>query len=410
MKKEFFPELLAPAGDFEKLEIALEYGADAVYAAGKNFSLRQFSKNFDDEQLLKAIDFVHKKKKKIFITVNSYPRNQDIDKIEQFLKKFNGKPDAFIISDPGIVFMAKDVASNTKIHISTQANTTNYNTIKFWESFGNVNRVNLARELTKDEIITIREKTDMELEIFTHGAVCMSYSGRCFLSMYLNGRDANRGECTQPCRWEYFISEKKRDEEVFSIKQDSKGTYFFNSKDLSLLEHIPDILKIGINSLKLEGRTKNINYLATVVSVYREAIDSWLENPDKWQLKKEWIEELGRISHRNYSTGFFPGKQEEALTEINHSYNRKYHFAALSLEKERYADYWKIKIFPKNTVYKGEKVVYLSPNHKKDELIVEEILDINGNNVEKSHPGKTFYWIVKNEILPNTIFRIENLK
>ncbi len=402
MKK---PELLAPAGDFEKLKFALLYGADAVYGSGKNFSLRQFSKNFTDDELFKAIDYTHKLGKKFYLTINIYARNRDIETIAGFMEKFNGYPDAFIIADPGLVLLAKEVAPDTPIHLSTQANTTNFMAVKFWEKLG-VKRINLARELTRDEIREIRDKTSMELEVFLHGAVCMSYSGRCFLSLYLTGRDGNRGECTQPCRWEYFLLEKKRGEVLFSIKQDSRGTYFFNTKDIALLEYIPDLLQLGVDSLKIEGRTKNINYVATVTRVYREAIDSYLENPEKWEIKGKWLEEIGHVSNRPYSSGFFPGNQQDTLIEMEKNARFKYRFAGI-LKKWRSEGY--AEIDPRFTVYKNETVHFFSPDGRSGEIQVEKILDPDEMvEVPKSYPGKTFLWQLNEKLPERTIFRIRN--
>ena len=399
------PELLAPAGDFEKLKFAFLYGADAVYAGGKNFSLRQFSKNFTDEELLKAAKYTHKLGKKIYLTVNIYARNYDIDYLARFMEKFNGVVDAFIIADPGVIYIAKEVAPDTPIHISTQANTTNLMAVKFWEKQG-IKRINLARELSRDEIIEIRESTSMELEIFLHGAVCMSYSGRCFISLYLTGRDGNRGECTQPCRWEYVLWEKKREEEVFSIMQDQRGTYFFNAKDIALLEFLPDVISTGVDSLKIEGRTKNINYVATVTRIYREAIDSYFENPEKWEVKQEWLEEINQVSNRQYTTGFFPGKQLDTLVELDKSYRFRYRFAGILLEVISPNIFL---IDPRFTVYKGETVHYLTPKGEKGKITIQRILDSETEEeVEKSYPGKKFIWETEKELPPGTIFRIKN--
>ncbi len=403
------PELLAPAGDFEKLKFALSYGADAVYAGGRDFSLRQFSKNFTDDELLRAIEYTHNMGKKLYVTVNIYARNYDFDRLEKFLRKLDGHADAFIISDPGIVLLAKEIAPNTPIHISTQANTTNFMAVRFWERQG-IKRINLARELSKEEIEEIRKSTSMELEIFLHGAVCMSYSGRCFLSLYLTGRDGNRGQCTQPCRWEYVMWEKKREEEVFSIMQDQRGTYFFNAKDIALIEFLPEVLKIGVDSLKIEGRTKNINYVATVTRVYREAIDSFFENPHRWEPKREWLEEINQVSNRQFTSGFFPGDLRDTLVDLDKSYRFRYRFAGIVMESTEELPQKNLHLInPRFVVYRGETVYFLTPSGKRGQIVVTRIYDPEkGEEVDKSYPGKNFYWEISETLPPGTILRIKN--
>ena len=293
-------ELLAPAGNFEKLEIAIHYGADAVYLGGKNFSLRNFSENFTFDELYEAVSFAHRNNVKVYVTINAYPRNFEIDEFVLYievLKKI--KPDALIIADVGVLSLLKETAVDIPIHISTQTNTTNYKSVIFWKSLG-ISRVNLARELSLKEIREIAEKKIIEIEIFIHGAMCMSYSGRCLLSGFLTKREANRGFCSHPCRWRYYLVEEMRPNEYMPILEDNRGSYILNSKDLCMMEHIPEIIESGINSLKIEGRMKSIHYLASVLNVYRDAIDLYYSDKASYNKKEYWEEELASVSNRGY--------------------------------------------------------------------------------------------------------------
>lgn len=298
-------ELLAPAGNFEKLQAALIYGADAVYIGGKNFSLRAYGDNFTEEEILKAVEFTHSLGKKIYVTVNIFAHNADIEKLADWLKFLDSSGvDAILISDLGVLTLAKEVTKNLDFHISTQANVTNYRTVNFFHDFG-ASRIVLARELTFDEIKKIKFECAAELEIFVHGAMCISYSGRCYLSHYLTGRDGNKGECTHSCRWKYSLMEEKRAGEFFSVGEDERGAYVMNSKDLCLLPHLDKIIDCGVSSLKIEGRMKSVNYVAGVVKTYRAAIDSYLKNPAEFKILSEWLNELDKVAHRPYTTGFF---------------------------------------------------------------------------------------------------------
>ena len=298
-------ELLAPAGNFEKLQAALIYGADAVYLGGKNFSLRAYGDNFSEEEILQAVEFTHALGKKIYVTVNIFAHNDDIEKLADWLKFLDSSGvDAILISDLGVLTLAKEITKNLEFHISTQANVTNYRTANFFHEFG-ASRIVLARELSFDEVQLIKSRTSAELEIFVHGAMCISYSGRCYLSHYLTGRDGNKGECTHSCRWKYSLVEEKREGEFFSVDEDERGAYIMNSKDLCLLPHLDKIIDCGVKSLKIEGRMKSVNYVAGVVKTYRAAIDSYLKNPAEFKIQPEWLDELDKIAHRPYTTGFF---------------------------------------------------------------------------------------------------------
>ena len=297
------PELLAPAGNFEKLQAALIYGADAVYFGGKNFSLRAFGDNFTREEILQAVDFTHARGKKIYAAVNVFAHNADLDALADYLKFLDAaKVDAVLISDLGVLSLAKE--TNLKIHVSTQANVTNSRAAKFFSELG-ASRIVLARELSREEILTIKNSCAAELEIFVHGAMCISYSGRCWLSKFLTGRDANSGACTHSCRWKYNLVEETRPNEFFPVDEDARGSYVMNSKDLCLLPYLDKVIQSGVASLKIEGRMKSVNYVAGVAKVYRAAIDSYFANPNDFKIRDEWLDELDKVAHRPYTTGFF---------------------------------------------------------------------------------------------------------
>ncbi|MBR3498661.1 MAG: U32 family peptidase [Selenomonadaceae bacterium] len=299
------PELLAPAGNFEKLQAALIYGADAVYFGGKNFSLRAFGDNFTREEILKAVEFTHARGKKIYAAVNIFAHNADLNALADYLSFLAGAGvDAVLISDLGVLSLARE--TNLKIHVSTQANVTNSAAAKFFHELG-ASRIVLARELTREEILAIKNSCAAELEIFVHGAMCISYSGRCWLSKFLTGRDANSGACTHSCRWKYNLVEETRPNEFFPVGEDERGSYVMNSKDLCLLPHLDKVIQSGVASLKIEGRMKSVNYVAGVVKVYRAAIDSYFDNPNDFKIRDEWRAELDKVAHRPYTTGFFLG-------------------------------------------------------------------------------------------------------
>lgn len=311
MKK---PELLVPAGNFEKLKVAIHYGADAVYLAGPNYGMRKRAGNFSLLELNEAVRYAKNNKVKVYVTVNIFPRNDDLYGIAKYLTEIdNIAPDAVIIADPGIVFIAKNTIPSMPLHLSTQANTTNWASAQFWREQG-IARICLARELSLQEILEIKKKSDLEIEVFIHGAVCISYSGRCFMSKYMVDRDANEGDCSQSCRWEYSLVEKKRAGEYFPIEEDDRGTYFFNSKDLCLIKYIPDLILSGVSSFKIEGRMKSVYYVGMVTKIYREAIDAYLENRENY-LHKEWEKELLKTSNRGFTTGFFNGRSENDVAD-----------------------------------------------------------------------------------------------
>ena len=298
------PELLAPAGTLEKLKMALAYGADAVYLGGKSYGLRAFGGNFSEEELKEAVAFAHARGKRVYVTVNSYPHDDAFSGLPEYLRFLAHIPvDAILVADLGVFALARELVPELPIHVSTQANTVNAAAVRAWKSLGAA-RVVLARELSLAEMASIRKDVPVELEMFVHGAMCISMSGRCLLSAYLTGRDANRGACAQPCRWRYALAEEQRPGQYFPIEEDAQGTYLLNSKDLCLLPHLADVIATGVDSLKIEGRMKSVHYVASVTKAYRQALDVYAEDPEHFAVDPAWLEELGKCSHRSYTTGF----------------------------------------------------------------------------------------------------------
>ncbi|WP_088186343.1 U32 family peptidase [Desulfosporosinus sp. FKA] len=412
MKK---PELLAPAGDWEKLKYALAYGADAVYMGGPSFGLRAYAGNFNLDELERAVIWTHKLQKKIYITVNIFAHEADFEELPAYLKHLEALgADGAIISDPGIIALAQDVAPSLPLHLSTQANNTNSYSIRFWLNQG-IERVVLARELSLEELREIRTKVEGGLEVFIHGAMCMSYSGRCLLSNYLTGRDANRGECTQPCRWGYALVEEKRPGEVFPIEEDERGTYVFNSHDLCLLPHLPLIKPLNLDSYKIEGRMKSVHYVASTVKVYREAIDTlWEDGESSFQGKlAQWLEEMDKVSHRDYSPGFLfgkPGAKSHNL-ETSH-YVRDYDFVGVGLSEEEgetlpmITDQEASWVEQRNNFKRGEVLEVLTPQGKPWSFQIREMWDIDGELLEVARHAKQKIKIrTPQKILPYSVLR-----
>lgn len=325
-------ELLAPAGDLEKLKIAIDYGADAVYFGGEMFGLRAAAKNFSGGEIIEGVKYAHDRGRKAYLTVNIYAHNEDIGELQKYLNGLKDIPiDAYIASDPGVIMMIRETIPDAEIHLSTQANMTNYKTAEFWHSHG-IKRIVLARELTLSEIGELRRRLPdtLELEGFIHGAMCISYSGRCLLSNFMAERDANRGECAHPCRWKYHLVEEQRPGEYFPVEEDGRGTYIMNSRDLCMIEHIPELIEAGISSAKIEGRMKSIFYVATVVGVYRRAIDAYYADPENYRYDTEWLGELRKVSHREFTTGFYFNKPTNRDQNYRTSaYTRDYTFIGL---------------------------------------------------------------------------------
>ena len=383
-------ELLAPAGNLSRLKIALAYGADAVYAGGDSFSLRVRAKNFTDEELAEGIRYTHSLGKKFYLALNVIPHNDDIDSFIEYIKQVKElKPDAFIISDLGAFNLAKEYAPQIPIHVSTQANNVNYMTVDSWHKMG-AERVVLARELSFDEVKTIREKTspDLELEAFIHGAMCISYSGRCLLSGYMTGRESNSGDCAHPCRWNYTLMEEKRPGEYFPVYENDRGTFIFNSKDMCMIEHIPELINSGITSFKIEGRVKTEYYVATVVGAYRRAIDAYLLDPAGYKFNPEWLTELSKVSNRGYTTGFWFNKPDaNSQNTVDGGYVRTYDLAALFEKNEN----GKCVFVQKNKLTIGDTVEVMTPDSEPFTFKINKIWDENDLEIQSApHPMQIF--------------------
>lgn len=376
-------ELLAPAGDLEKLKIAIDFGADAVYFGGEMFGLRASARNFSIDEIKEGVDYAHSKGRKAFLAVNIFAHNEDINQLPDYLNKIREIPiDAFIVSDPGIIILIQEIIPNAEIHLSTQANTTNYKSAAFWHKQG-VQRVVLARELSFKEIKEMREKTpeSLELEVFVHGAMCISYSGRCLLSNFMAERDANRGECAHPCRWNYYLVEEKRPNEYIPVMEDERGTYFFNSKDLCMIEHIPTFHDLGITSLKIEGRMKSIFYTAVVVGTYRKAIDLYYKDPQNYSFDSRWLNELEKVSHRNFTKGFYFGKpsQNDQNYETS-SYTKNYDFLGLVKSYDETTGFAVVE--QRNKICIGDHVEIFGPYTDYFEQIIEVMYNEAGDLIE----------------------------
>lgn len=380
-------ELLAPAGDLEKLKTALIYGADAVYFGGEMFSLRSAAGNLNIDEIKEGVEFAHNLGKRAYLTTNIFAHNEDVKPFMEYLEKIKDIPiDAFIVSDPGVLSMIKSVIPNAEIHLSTQANMTNYMTAKFWQSQG-VSRIVLARELSFDEIRKIYDEigSQMEIEAFIHGAMCISYSGRCLLSNFMIERDANRGECAHPCRWKYQLVEEKRPGVYYPIEEDERGTYIMNSKDLCMIEHIPEIIKSGITSLKIEGRMKSMFYVATVVRAYRKAIDSYLADPDNYKFDNTWLEELNKASNREFTTGFYFDKPDnEDQNYVTNAYSREYDFLGVVREYDESTSMALVE--QRNKINVGDEIEVFGPGIEYFTMKVEKMLDAETGEAIESAP------------------------
>ena len=383
-----YPELLAPAGDLEKLKTAINYGADAVYLGGEEFGLRAAAKNFSIDDIKEGVEYAHSRNKKVYVTMNIVPHNEDLEGLDLYAKKlYEIGVDAVIVADPGVFSIIKNVAPDLDIHISTQANITNYQTIMFWYNLG-VRRVVLARELSLKEIKEIREKIpkDMEIEAFVHGAMCISYSGRCLLSNYMTGRDANRGECSHACRWKYNLVEEKRPGEYYPIVENEKGTFIFNSKDLCMIRHIEELLGAGICSFKIEGRVKSSYYVATVIRSYRMAIDEFFNSPETYKNNEKWLAEIKKASHRDFTTGFYFDKPDgEDQIYGTSSYIRGYDFVGQVLEYDE--ESMVATIEQRNRIIEGEEVEIFGPSKEFFTQKISNMTDEDGNSIDVApHP------------------------
>ena len=381
-------ELLIPAGSLDVLKTAVIYGAAAVYIGGEAFGLRAKAKNFTTEDMKEGIAFAHERGVKVYVTANILAHNEDLAGVEQYFEELREiRPDALIISDPGVFAIARRILPDMEIHISTQANNTNYETFLFWYGLG-AKRVVTARELSLEEIRQIRDRIpeDMEIESFIHGAMCISYSGRCLLSNYFVGRDANQGACTHPCRWKYSVVEETRPGEYLPVYENERGTFIFNSKDLCMIEHIPEMIEAGIDSFKIEGRMKTALYVATVARTYRKAIDDYLESPEKYRENMEWYKaEIGKCTYREFTTGFYFHKPEsDAQIYDSNTYVKNYTY--IGTVEEVCGD-GSFLMEQKNKFSVGESIEIMKPDGRNIPVSVEEICDEEGVQMESApHP------------------------
>ena len=386
-------ELLIPASSLEVLKTAVLYGADAVYIGGEMYGLRAKARNFSREDMEAGVKFAHENGVKVYVTANIVAHNEDLEGIREYFRELKEiGPDALIISDPGVFMIAREECPDIERHISTQANSTNYATYNFWYAQG-ASRVVAARELSLAELSEIRANIpeDMEIEAFVHGAMCISHSGRCLLSNYFTGRNANMGACTHPCRWKYYVMEESRPGEYLPVEENERGTYIFNSKDLCMIEHIPDLLEAGVDSLKIEGRMKTALYVATVARTYRKAIDDYLEDPAKYQANMSWYQEqIAGCTYRKFTTGFFYGKpSEEAQIYDNNTYEKGYTYLgfAEAVDERGY-----VQITQRNKFTVGEMIEIMKPDGTNLLVPVKAIYDEEGNSVESApHPQQKLF-------------------
>ncbi len=393
MKK---PELLAPAGSLEKLKIAVAYGADAVYFGGEVFNLRNFAKNFSLNDIKEVLEFLHKNKKKGYLTLNIYPRNYDIPEIIDYLKKLKDLDlDGIIVSNLAVLKLVKEYLPNVEIHISTQANAADYISVNEWAKLG-ASRVIVARELTLAEVENIVKKSQAEVEMFIHGAMCMAYSGRCMMSKYMANRDANQGTCAQPCRWKYYVREETRKDELFEVQEDEKGTYIFNSKDLMLFDYMEEIINSGVVSLKIEGRNKGFLYLATVVNSYRQLIDAVVDGKE---IKKQWRQALFDVSNRGYHEGFI---KDRFGGESNLASSRQ----VLSYDLLGYINEDGL-FLAKASVPINKEFTYVAPNDVSGSIVIEDFLDQEGESVEIARASRLYKLKTKVDLPPYSVLRLK---
>lgn len=379
------PELLAPAGNLEKLKFAIHYGADAVYIGGKQFGLRAKAGNFSFEDMQEGVAFANKYGAKVYVAANIIAHNENLDGAKEYFKTlFDIGISAVIIADPALITACKEAAPELEIHISTQASIANWRTVQFWKEEG-VPRVVLAREVSVEEIQEIKKNVDIEIEAFIHGAMCISYSGRCVLSNHMTARDANRGGCAQSCRWKYDLFEDGLDGTV-NVTEQADEAYTMSSKDLSMVEHLPDLLELGVDSLKIEGRMKSIHYVATVVNVYRKIIDTYYEDPDNYQLDQAWVDEIWKAAQRSLTTAFY----YEEPTDKDQLFGKpdkipKYDFAGLVLDYDHKTNVATLQ--QRNSFAVGDEIEFFGPNFHHFKQVISEIWDENGQSIEKAkHP------------------------
>ena len=402
-------ELLAPAGDMEKLKTAVCYGADAVYFGGEMFSLRAGAGNLSVPEIREAMDFLHARGARGYMTINIYPHNEHLNLLRNYLMEIKDIPvDAFLVSDPGVMTILKEIIPDAEIHLSTQANTTNYMTARFWASMG-VKRIVTAREMSLKEIREMRDQLpdEVEIESFVHGAMCISYSGRCLMSNFMTGRDANMGACTHPCRWKYSIVEEKRPGEYYPIEEDSHGSYIMNSRDLCMLDGIPDLAAAGVSSLKIEGRMKSAYYVATVVSAYRTALDHYLADPDNYQYDPAWFTELCKASHREFTHGFYYNKPSaEDQNYQSSDYIREYSFIGMVKGVEPETGFALVE--QRNKFSIGDEIEIFGPGVPFTKEVITEMYNQEGEPVESApHPQQIIKLKLSTPVKENYILRMK---
>jgi putative protease len=397
------PEILAPAGNLDKLKTAINFGADAVYVGGSKLNLRAFADNFTNEQLKEGLEYAHLRGVRVYVTLNVFPHNEDFEGLEDYLRElYEMKVDALIVADPGIIMTAKEVVPDMELHLSTQANSVNWKSCLYWHKQG-IKRIVLARELSIDEVKEIREKLpeSCEIEAFIHGSMCMSYSGRCLLSNYIVGRDSNRGQCAQPCRYKYHLMEEKRKEEFFPVVEDERGTYIMNSKDMCLIEHIPELVEAGINSLKIEGRMKSVFYVASVTKAYRQALDAYFENPQDYKFNPKWMEYLMMPSHRQYYTGFYFGEKDKQVYDSS-AYEKRYDVVGIVRKYDK--ENGILTIEQRNKAFDGDTVEILRIKEDNTEIVLKNMRNDKGETIESApHPRMLFTVEVNEELEENDI-------
>ncbi len=409
--KNYIPELLIPAGSLEVLKTAVHYGADAIYIGGDVFSLRAKAKNFDFDEMEEGIEYAHSFDRKVYVTANILAHNEDLKEAEEYFKKINELcPDGLIMADPGMIMLAKEFSPFVPIHLSTQANNTNYRTFNFWYEQG-IRRVVTARELSLKEIAEIRENIseDMEIESFVHGAMCISYSGRCLLSNYFTSRDANHGECTHPCRWKYSVMEEKRPGEYLPVYENERGTFIFNSKDLNMVGHIPELVNAGINSLKVEGRMKTALYVASITRAYRMALDAYAKGEEEYrQILPRCEEEIKKCTYRQFTTGFYFGKpSEESQIYDNNTYDNDAVYLGCVEEVENTPEGSRIVITQKNKFSKGEVIDIMKPDGSDLKAEVLSIRNEDDEEMESApHSKQKLFVLLDKEAGINDILRI----
>lgn len=399
-------ELLAPAGTLEKLKMAVIYGADAVYLAGPDFGLRAGAGNFTFEEMKEGIKFAHERNRKAYVTMNILPHNEDLEGMEDYVARISDLgADAIIVSDLGVLSIVKEVNPSMPVHISTQANVTNYKSAMLYKKLG-ATRIIAARELSLKELSLIHEKVpDMELEAFVHGAMCISYSGRCLLSSFMCGRDANRGDCAQSCRWKYYLMEEKRPGEYYPVIEDERGTFILNSRDLCMIEHIPELVQAGVTSFKIEGRMKSSFYVSTVVRAYRMALDAYLRDPENYVFRQEWLDEVSSVSHRSFTTGFFFNKPgSESQNYGTSSYVQSHEFVGIVLS---YNDEDKTALIEqRNRIFSGDEIEIMQPEGRDIRMKVTDMRDLEGNPIDSTpHPQMKYIIKVPEPVTPDSILR-----